>query len=164
MKKTQKERITDKEINQVLKLGIELRSIRKATLILIKEGKISKYCTDAYFYRISEMPEYKEWLELKKAIRVNNSKLAFVMGKKNYPIRRIAKALNIDKAAAYYLVNPDKRTNYKKNVEKRIEVKTRKKALALVDDWNKYNIENRYPTDETIKAFEFLNLTPPGRS
>ena len=154
--------ITEQDLEIIIDSCIELNSLNKAIYTLIKQGRIKDYCTDVYFRRINKNPRYKKYMNRKKEVKKNMEKLAFIFRKKGYSYLKIAKIFNLKPNRAFYLANPGKPKQYE-NIDKQIKQMQRKQALKLVDDWNKYNIENRFPTDETIKAFEFLNLTPPKR-
>jgi len=155
--------ITDQDLTKIIDLGIKLNSLDKAIKILKKTNEIGDYCTDVYYRRIKKVPRYIDHVIRKKGFRKNTQKLAFILNKKGLEYSEIASILKIPRIQAFYLVNPGKKKEYKETVKETKQVRTKKAAEKLVDDWNKYNIENRFPTDETIKAFEFLNLTPPER-
>ena len=155
--------IKEHDLEVIMDLCIELNSLNKAISLLIKQGSIKDYCTDVYFRRINKNPRYERYMSRKKEVKKNMEKLAFMFRKKGYSYSKIAKMFNLAPNRAFYLANPGKPKQYK-NIDKQVKQVQRKQALKLVDDWNEYNIENRFPTDETIQAFEYLNLTPPARS
>lgn len=159
--------ITDQDLEKIFKTGVELGSFNKAIHTLIKAGEINNYCVSVYEKKLNQLSAYKDLRLLKKTRRQNTGKLALMLRKKGIEYKRIGKILKVGSADAFYLVNKGKRNEYKTigGVHKRIytPAEQAKKSEKLVSDWNKYNIENRFPTDETIKAFEFLNLTPPER-
>ena len=163
MRAVQKANVTDQDLTKVLDLAIKINSLNKAIKTLKKTGEIKDYCTDVYYRRINKVPRYIKHVTRKKGFKKNTQKLAFMLNKKGHEYSEIASILKIPRIQAFYLVNPGKPKEYKETVKETKHVRTKRSALKLVDDWNKYNIENRFPTDETIKAFEFLNLTPPKR-
>ena len=155
--------ITEQDLDKVFNLGVHLGSFDKAIKELIKAGEIKEYCTGVYYSRIKKRSTYKQIILRKKAIKKNNEKLAFILNKKGRNYSQIAKILKIPRIQAFYLVNSEKREEYKTTIRETKNTRTKKEARKLVNYWNEYNIENRFPTDETIQAFELLNLTPPER-
>jgi len=155
--------IKTEDLDKVFNLGVSLGSFDKAIRQLIAAGEVKEYSIGVYYCRIKKRTAYQQIILRKKAIKKNNEKLAFILNKKGKDYTQIAKILKIARIQAFYLVNSEKREEYKKTIRETKNTCTKKAAEKLVDDWNKYNIENRFPTDETIQAFEFLNLTPPER-
>jgi hypothetical protein len=148
----------DADLDKILTLGIELNSMNKAIKQLLNNGKIKENTISSYYYRIQGYQKYKDYSTEKKDRLKNKFRLAKMMYKKGMTYEQIGKRFNINFTGAFYLVNPEKRNERLKKSEREKRI-----AQDIVNYWNKHNIENRFPTDETIKAFEKLNLTPPER-
>ena len=147
--------INENDYDLIMKKAIQLNSATKAIKELRDKKLINTGVSDSFHKRILvKREDYKDWIKGRKLksdqLKDKIKELSF----NGSSILEIQKELGLSQSFVWDTLNRNRKLR-----KKRMLVK----AKELVNNWNKYSTINSIMSQQTIQAFEYLNLTPPER-
>jgi hypothetical protein len=151
-------KIKEEYINKIVEKTLEVGSMYGAINVLRESNEIDKNISySVYEKHASLVNRIIEFKRENKAKRDAVLKKVLELTDEGYKYFEISKALNVSKSVVWGMVHRRKG----EAISRRF--KERKQAKSLIESWYKYSSPKSVLTNETIKAFELLNLTTPKR-
>jgi DNA-binding XRE family transcriptional regulator len=148
-----KKHVTKDSLIKMINYAYNGFSLKHAYLKMIRSKECKPYSYEFYMSRLSNLQEYKDYLEAKKQhwLEINENILYYYNNHPELNQRQIAKKIGVSQKKVVCVIN--------ENYEYYPPEITR--AKKIVDYWNNYSYEGRFMVDETKEAFKTLKLKVP---